>query len=821
MIYFISLIYGTAAFYAYIFFPVSTIVISLILAILWLFYGSSAKNKILSGLLIVIIALSGFFYANARYTPDTPVEEIAGETLLIKGIPASEAVSRSSPDSSPGTFSQIIKIKEAFYENQYPLTIKQLRLVSGNILQTDKLYSIKVRMHPYYLNPGSFKGMPSWHVIEINTLGDADVSSFHKERQKARAKLNNYIKNNFSEESAPFVMSLVTGERHMFSKETRDAFSLTGLAHILSISGSHFGLLSTILFASFRFMLKTLPYASLSKLTLYLTPSQIAAVLCIPFMVGYLVISDMSAPAVRAFIMINLFLIGLLVGRKGFWLNTLLFAAVIIILIQPQAITELSFQLSFMAVLCIGMVVEHNRSAKISEDSRLKIQDSRLRNSIASLLHYCSTALKISIAATIGTAPLIAYYFNYFSVISPVTNVIIIPFIGFIILPAALIASFVFLASGVFPLQSLIDAAASFAISVITYIAEWEFIALKIPSFPLITLIMFYAGLLIYIFLIYIFLTGNRQWAKGESENAPIAYRLLPIALSVSIAILPIVFYAGVKLFEPWQISITYLDVGQGDSAVVELPDKKVLVVDAGINGFQTANFLKYRGIKKIDALVLSHGSMDHAGGLGRILNDFNVCEVWDNSRLIYPEGLLDGIVHRRLERGDTVEGSGYRITILHPYDDFYTMYSGSDENNDSLVIRIDSPRNSLLFTGDIEEEAQEDLWHLGRHLKSNVIKAPHHGSRTSASEIFFSAVSPDIAVISAGRKNRYGHPHDETLDMLNSVKIFRTDIDGAIGIRESADGRLEVRTWREFQLSEAKGIRDELFNLKKLFYVW
>lgn len=829
MTYFISFIYGTAAFYAYKLFPATTIILSLFLITLWLFYNNTAKDtqqkinpknkiikfKIIQGLLIVIIALSGFFYANARYITEIPTEEIAGETLLIKGVLDSEPIYRDRFV----TYSQIVNITNAFHENGSPVSIKKLRLTTDYPLEMNRLYSIKVRMRHYYMNPGSFQIMPSGRAIEITDHGDLGVSSFHKARQEARARLNNYIKNNFSEESAPFIMAIVTGERRAFPKEIRDAFSSTGLAHILSISGAHFGLLFTILFALFRLMIKTLPYALLTRLTLYLTPSQIAAVLCIPFMAGYLTISDMSVPSVRAFIMINLFLIGLLIGRKGFWLNTLLFAATVIILMHPNAIAEISFQLSFMAVLCIGMVVErmHGRS----EDRNLGNSEATsafLRFKYSALLFFRTSAL-ISIAATIGTAMLVAYYFNYFSVISPVTNLIITPFIGFIILPLALMASFVFLASNIFPFQSLIDAAASFAISAIMYIAEWEFVDIEIPAFPLILLVMFYLGI-----LVYIFLTINRQEEIGNKQNKPEnmpAYRIRHIALPVSIAIIPVVLYVGIKFFEPDGMTVTFLDVGQGNSAVVELPDKKVLVIDTGRSGFQTANFLRYRGIKKIDALVLSHGSLDHAGGLNRILNDFNVREIWDNSRLIYSDGLLNGIVHRRLERGDVAEGSGYRITVLHPYDGFYTMFSGSDENNDSLVIRINGIINSFLFTGDIEQEAQEDLWHLGSHLKSNVIKVPHHGSRTSASEIFFNEVSPDIAVISAGRKNRHGHPHDEMLQLLEGVRVLRTDIDGAIGIREMKDGSLIVRTWNEFRIAEAKTVRDELMNFKKLFLVW
>jgi competence protein ComEC len=339
---------------------------------------------------------------------------------------------------------------------------------------------------------------------------------------------------------------------------------------------------------------------------------------------------------------------------------------------------------------------------------------------------------------------------------------------------------------------------------------------IKIPAFPTILLVMFYLGILVYLII-------EQKSRRAEGLTSLQAGKLLSkeLLLSTTIAVIPIVLYAGIKLLEPRGISITYLDVGQGDAAVVELPDKRTLLIDAGRKGFQTGRFLKYRGIKNIDAVVLSHGQSDHAGGIFYLLRNFNIQEIWDNGRLIYPQEFM-GLRIRKLQRGDVIEGGGYRITILHPYDGFYTMHSGgSDENNDSIVLRIQGNKNSFLFAGDIEEEAGEDLSYLGEYLKSNVLKVQHHGSRTSTSEIFLSEVFPEIAVISVGRKNMYGHPHDETIELLKGVKIYRTDMDGAIGIKEQSDGSLEVKTWKEFQLAEAKSIRDELMNLKRLFLVW
>ena len=270
------------------------------------------------------------------------------------------------------------------------------------------------------------------------------------------------------------------------------------------------------------------------------------------------------------------------------------------------------------------------------------------------------------------------------------------------------------------------------------------------------------------------------------------------------------------------EMGITYLDVGQGDGAVVELPDKKVVVVDTGKKRREVSAFLKYLGMKSIDALVLSHADSDHAGGADYLNARFKVKEMWDSGRIIYPEANSTGIVHRILERGDVVEGKGYKMYVFHPYKEFYTMSSDSDNggNDSSLVLKIEGRNKSFLFTGDIEEEAQEDIIHLGKWLKSDVVKVPHHGGRTSAYKPFYDAASPEIAVISVGRDNSFGHPHQDTLDMLEGAKIYRTDMNGAVKITEK-DGRLEVKTYRSYKFSKTRNLAGEIKNIQRLFRVW
>jgi competence protein ComEC len=140
--------------------------------------------------------------------------------------------------------------------------------------------------------------------------------------------------------------------------------------------------------------------------------------------------------------------------------------------------------------------------------------------------------------------------------------------------------------------------------------------------------------------------------------------------------------------------------------------------------------------------------------------------------------------------------------------------------NNDSLLLKFKGNSKSFLFTGDVEEEAEKDILHLGEWLKSDVIKVPHHGGKTAAYDPFLKMVSPGVAVISAGRDNSFGHPHKETLDALHGAIIFRTDIDGAIKIKESING-LEVKTYKEFQFKKARSFNDESKNIKRLFETW
>ena len=823
MSFFISFLSGVVFFYSFSYFPFAISFVFFLSAIVLIF-----RKKYL---LIPVIAI-GILYAFFRYVPEHDISRLRGKDVVASGTFVSGAIVTSS-----GKFIQ------TFYTDSASsgLTEKEINIISDAEFETGGRHELLIKLSKDLtrLSPGVMKN----DNIYANLVGVMDSEKGSKTAlsvlENARTGLNRHITKNFDADPGALISSITTGQRVYMSEELRDAFNVTGLAHILSISGTHFGLFSVLLFGLFRFLIKYLPYRILQRVTVYITPSQASAVMSLPFMVAYLGLSGWQIPAIRSFIMVSLFLAGLLIGRKGFWLNSLLFAAFVIVLWSPDAMFSLSFQLSFLAVLFIGFSVgymEDRQRGEVGkrasgEDGKSESAEGKksLLRLLASGLQIFKASLLLSLAASLGTAPLVAYYFHYFSVISPLSNLIVTPLIGFVLLPLALLSSFVFIVTGYYPFISLIKIVAGLSIYLVKFMSAVPFSDIKIPAFPVFLVLFFYAGVAVYFISAHLSLRGKAvAISEDEIPSTPADKRrtrndrLKKIYLATLVSVIIMGYLSFYFLVKKHGISITYLDVGQGDASIVELPDKRTIVIDTGRTGKEAAAFLKYRGKKTIDALVLSHSHPDHTGGAVYLFKYFKVKELWDNGRLIYPDNLLGGITRRAFERGDVIEGKGYRIYVLHPYKEFYTMDGSeyNEENNSSLVLRIEGSKRSFLFSGDVEEEAEENIAHLGKWLKSDVIKIPHHGGKTSASEWFFSTVKPEVAVISAGRGNSFGHPHKETLDMLANSKVFRTDINGAVKVTEK-DSRLEVKTFKDFQFEKTRNFKGEMKNIKRLFVVW
>jgi competence protein ComEC len=786
---FLFFLAGVALFYSYAYFPFLTLSVGILCSV-YLFFRKKP--------LLIFIILLGITFSFLRFEQEKDISHIANREVIATGTFQSYPVKTGS-----GNFMQFFDIKSAVDNKsggRYREFIgKKVTLFADREFRSGSGYKILIQIFRERIrqNPGSLNS-DEIHAGLLKVIEPVNnSSSFISRIQELRYRLSTYYSEHFKKDSAAFVSSITIGQRTLMNEDLRNAFNVTGLAHILSISGTHFGLFSVFLFSIFRFTVRALPYKILQRITIYLTPSQAASILTFPFMLAYFVLSGGSIPAVRSFIMISLFLLGLLIGRKGLWLNALLFAACVLTLWDPKVILDLSFQLSFLAVLFIGFAVETGEDESKQEDTFS--EEKKFHQVVKKCTRYLRNALLLTLSASIGTAPLVAYHFHYFSIISPLSNLLIAPLIGFILIPLSLFSSFLFLLTGHYVFAPVVSTVSDMSIRLVLLFSDIPFADIKMPAFPIIVVLLFYAGFLVY------FLSGKKRY-------------------TLIIPFLPVLLYFLLSLSGKRELAVTYLDVGQGDSAVIELPDRKTIVIDTGRTGRETASYLKYKGKKVVDALVLSHIHPDHTGGLDYLVKRFEIKELWDNGRMILPENVMSYIKdkHRILQRGDVLERKGHTMYIFHPYPEFYSL-SGNEyvgANNDSLVLRIAGSNSSFLFAGDIEEEAEENLSSLGNFLGSDVIKVPHHGGKTSAYKPFFELVSPEVAVISIGRNNAFGHPHDEMIDTLQGIRIFRTDTDGAVKIQESAHG-LKIKTFKDFQLERTGSFTAELQNIKRLFQTW
>jgi competence protein ComEC len=239
------------------------------------------------------------------------------------------------------------------------------------------------------------------------------------------------------------------------------------------------------------------------------------------------------------------------------------------------------------------------------------------------------------------------------------------------------------------------------------------------------------------------------------------------------------------------KLKVVFVDVGQGDAAIIVTPAKKCYIIDTGENnsdGKKIVNILSKLGVTKIDVMVLTHPHADHIGGAYYIMKNFKVQEIWDSGKpyttrtykRILSEIKRQNIGYKIPQRGDKFNwASGIKIKVLNP-----VKNSNNSTNNYSIVIQLKYGNTSFMFTGDMEKEVEHELIkQFGSSLKSDILKVGHHCSHTSSTKTFLDAVNPDYCVICVGSGNRYGHPHNSTFDRLHNYtdKIYRTDNHGNI----------------------------------------
>ncbi|MBI4607642.1 MAG: DNA internalization-related competence protein ComEC/Rec2 [Candidatus Rokubacteria bacterium] len=569
---------------------------------------------------------------------------------------------------------------------------------------------------------------------------------------------------NLPPRSAALLAGLLLGERTGLPRSMDEAFRRAGVYHILAVSGFNVALIASTVFLGLR---------------LVGLPRRLVAVVASMLLVGYALVVGGQPSVVRATVMGLLLLLGLLLERDANPINSLALAALGILLWRPGDLWEPGFQLSFAATLGILWLTP----------STLEVLTSR------GWPTWLAAGVAVSLGAQLAVTPIMLSHFNQLSLVGIAANLVVVPLaaLATTLGLAALLAASVSdgLAQLFFESLWLILLALRFAARLASAL-PWALVHLPAPHWSAVA--AFY-GLLALVPRLH------------RSARATLIAGMLAawvVALSVWPWLKPL----------DGRLRVTFLDVGQGDAIFVELPDGRRLLLDGGPGGERRfdvgeriiAPFLWNRGVHALDVVAMSHSDPDHAGGLAAVISRFGIKEFWDNgiweagSAELY--GLVErsGAIRRSLTRGTRFWLGPVLVTVLNPP---AVPLRGSprgpasDENNNSLVLRLDWGLASFLFTGDLEQEGEAALLEARQPLGHLVLKVAHHGSRYSTTEAFLAAAQPRLAVVSAGARNPFRHPTGETLDRLDraGARVFRTDRDGAI-VLEMDGATMSVTRW-------------------------
>jgi competence protein ComEC len=615
--------------------------------------------------------------------------------------------------------------------------------------------------------------------------------------------------------------AMLLGDRGFISHDAATAFQQTGAYHVLAIAGLHLAALVGFLVWAGRRARVPLLWTTLFTL---------AILAC------YVAVVEDRPPILRAALMALIVLLARLFFRRVELLNTAALAALLLLTARPMELYDSSFQLSFLAVGAIGGLAlpwlertaepyrralanltdtsrdagHMPRAAQFRLDARAAANwlstrlPERLRLRSASLLSaplragfFVWDVFVLSVVLQIGMLPLMAVDFHRISLIGPLANIPAVLLTGLIVPVGFVTLSVSFAWHGLGRVFAwVLDGLTTLLVRSMDWAAHLSHASYRIPNPPGWLLAAFFAGLC----ALAVTLRAGRKrlvlWAV-----------ITVAALGALIATFPFA-----PQLTQGTLEVTALDVGQGDSLFVAFPGGRTLLLDGGgapgaerfgdvragldIGEEVVSPYLWTRGMKRLDVVALTHAHQDHLGGLHAILNNFRVGALWisrdvENAGLQALEELAQSkgipVIHEHSGEDFTWDGVKGHVLWPKPSD---SEDASEAKNNDSLVIRLEFANETLLLPGDIERQAEHELVSSGEPLRADFLKVAHHGSKTSTSEEFLERVAPQVAVISAGEVNPYGHPHADVLARLASagVRVLRTDRDGAVTMK--TDGK-------------------------------
>ncbi|MDI6617401.1 MAG: DNA internalization-related competence protein ComEC/Rec2 [Clostridiales bacterium] len=548
-------------------------------------------------------------------------------------------------------------------------------------------------------------------------------------------------------ESYGMMKGVLFGDTEGYDRDDYEAFKKCGIAHIFAVSGYNIWLI----------------YFILSNVLFFLgNNSRLKSYIIIFFLMLYTVMTGLTPSVMRAFVMASIIIAGKLMNKHADSLTSLSLSGFIILTVNPLLIMDIGFILSFISAASIILILP--RMEKIKMPIHGKIKDVFL----------------VTLSVQIGILPAITYYFNNLPLLSIPANMIIMPVVSVFTVSGIVFLVFNFAFMGAY-------------VNFIAHMILWftRFIN-TIPYSNLNTI----SPNILEIMLYYIFVLCAFKIIIIKKEYRKVLYYALSIVFAMSI------IYDSI----PGKLKISFIDVGQGDSILIMTPDRKEILIDGGgkpVSEYSSIDignevimpFLLKHGINRIDMVISTHSDYDHLGGLYAVMKNFPV-GYFVKSDMGSVDGYAD-IFEKcpvkqskiiNIKTGDEISAGKYvKFFALSPSKKQY------DENDSSIVLKLVYRNFSALFTGDISDKIESGL--LKEDIHADVLKVPHHGSKTSSSQAFLDKINPKAAVISVG-ENSFGHPSPVVLKRLTDkkVELFRTDKQGEVDITTNGNS-FNIRT--------------------------
>lgn len=758
--------------------------IFLVILVIWRAYNH--KTVILSlGALFFVIGMVCFLHDDI--VSPTDISRYAGQTMFVQGTICE--------------IPQVILLEDGKNRVRYLVQVKKGHVLGGKDLLLTGLLSVSVRqerdkillhfndeiqvtsqvilLHGYN-NPAQYdsvaaaqrQGIRARMTSRGNEIHSVAVNHNVSWKQKLavwREKIISNMQRVMPEYHAAILAGMLFGGYGGIPRQIVADFSTTGIVHILSVSGSHIALVVGVITAfgtlvARRFLLHPIvvPLFAAGMVTFY-------AIFC-----------GLTPPVLRSLVMGLIALVAVCFEREKDASNALLLSAFGMLIHQPALLYDLSFQLSFASTA--GLVFLNAKTVEMLMGLRLPTWLAKL--------------LAVTIAAQLGVLPFIAWYFNSLSLSSLVANVIIVPVIEWVVILGLFGAVFGMVTPVV---GNIIMIICSLLIGMVVQSTSW---LAAVPGAK----VYMPAGGIIWGVIYYLLLA----WMYGyKPKNVLSLIELIGKWPRCSATFLLVIIgcIIGYNVY-PRPVTIHFIDVGQGDSALIITPHGRAILIDTGgivgnITDFDIGErvvvpYLKHYGVLSVDYLFLTHGHEDHAGGAAAVARQLTVKnsmlprENYTQAVNAFVRAARESVVIPIYEK-QKIEIDGVVIRMIYAP----SGIANNQNNEVSSVIQVGYGQHSFLLTGDLEVKGEDVIIASGQDIHSNVLKVGHHGSKTSSSANFLEQVAPEYAVISVGTNNRFGHPHMETIQRLigQNSKIYRTDQQGAIVF--TTDGRrLTVETF-------------------------